>query len=62
TVKKGDIPWSHFYVGLSTLAVVGSVTIYLGLFELVTSNQWMLFMSSLFIISSTAHMRHVRKL
>ncbi|AKB55344.1 DUF7344 domain-containing protein [Methanosarcina barkeri] len=62
TVKKGDIPWSHFYVGLSILAVVGSVTIYLGLFELVTSNQWMLFMSSLFIISSIAHMRHVRKL
>jgi hypothetical protein len=62
TVKKGDIPWSHFYVGLSTLAVVGSVTIYLGLFDWVTSNTWMLFTSSLFMVSSLAHMRHVRKI
>jgi hypothetical protein len=62
TVKKGDIPWSHFYIGLSTLAVVGSVTIYAGLFKWVTSSQWMLFTSSLFMASSIAHMRHVRKL
>ncbi len=62
TVKKGDIPWSHFYIGLSTLAVVGSITIYLDLFKLVTSKQWMLFISSLFMLSSIAHMRHVRKL
>ncbi len=62
TVPKGDIPWSQFYVGLSTLAVVGSVTIYLGLFDWVTSSQWMLFTSSLFMLSSLAHMRHVRKL
>ncbi|WP_318646541.1 hypothetical protein [Methanosarcina sp.] len=62
TVKKGDIPWSHFYIGLSTLAVVGSVTIYLGFLNLVTSNQWMLFTSSLFMVASIVHMRHVRKL
>ncbi len=62
TVKKGDIPWSHFYIGLSILAVVGSVIIYLGLLKLVTSNQWMLFISSLFMAASIAHMCHVRKL
>ncbi|MDW5549312.1 hypothetical protein [Methanosarcina sp.] len=62
TVKKGDIPWSHFYIGLSTLAIVGSVTIYLGLLNLVTSNQWILFISSLFMVASIAHMRQVRKL
>jgi hypothetical protein len=62
TVKKGDIPWSHFYIGLSTLAVVGSVTIYLGLLKLITSNQWMLFISSLFMVASIAHIRQVRKL
>ncbi len=62
TVPKGDIPWSQFYVGLSTLAVVGSVTIYLGLLEWITSDQWMLFISGLFMVSSVAHMRHVRKL
>lgn len=62
TVPKGDIPWSQFYIGLSTLAVVGSVTIYADLFKWVTSSQWMLFISALFMISSIAHMRHVRKL
>ncbi|HII92473.1 MAG TPA: hypothetical protein HA262_09975 [Methanosarcina sp.] len=62
TVKKGDIPWSHFYIGLSILAVVGSATIYLGLLKLVTSNQWMLFISILFMVASIVHMRHVRKL
>ncbi|AKB17784.1 MULTISPECIES: hypothetical protein [unclassified Methanosarcina] len=62
TVKKGDIPWSHFYVGLSVLALVGSVTIYLKLFDWITSSQWMLFISSLFMSSSIVHMRHIRKL
>ncbi|AKB29844.1 hypothetical protein MSSIT_3125 [Methanosarcina siciliae T4/M] len=62
TVKKGDIPWSHFYLGLSTLAVVGSVTIYTGLFEWVTSSQWMLFVSVLFMATSVAHIHNVRKL
>ncbi|KKG93748.1 DUF7344 domain-containing protein [Methanosarcina mazei] len=62
TVPKGDIPWSHFYVGLSALAVVGSVTIYAGLFNWITDSQWMLFISGLFMVSSLAHMRYVRKL
>lgn len=62
TVEKGDIPWSHFYIGLSTLAVVGSVTIHAGFFKWVTSSQWMLFTEVLFLFSSIAHMRHVHKL
>jgi hypothetical protein len=62
TVKKGDIPWSQFYLGLSTLAVVGSLTIFAGLIEWISSLQWMLFTSMIFFASSVAHMRHVRKL
>ncbi len=61
TVKKGDIPWSQFYIGLSALAVVGSVTIYEGLFEWVSSSQWMLVTSGLFMASSIAHVRHIHK-
>lgn len=62
TVPKGDIPWCQFYVGLSTLAFVGSVTISAELFTWVSSEHWMLLTSSLFMVSSLAHMRHVRKL
>lgn len=61
TVEKGDIPWSHFYLGLSILSVVGSVTIYIGLFKWVTSSKWMLFTDMLFFFSSIAHMHYVRK-
>jgi hypothetical protein len=62
TVKKGDIPWSQFYLGLSALAIVGSVTIFTGLIQWVSSLQWMLFTSITFFVSSAAHLRHVRKL
>ncbi|AKB17785.1 MULTISPECIES: hypothetical protein [unclassified Methanosarcina] len=62
TVPKGDIPWSYFYIGLSALAVVGSLTIDLELVKLVSDSQWMLFISGLFMASSLAHMHYVRKL
>jgi hypothetical protein len=62
TVKKGDIPWSHFYFGLSVLAAVGSVTIFSGLIEWISSSQWMLLISLIFLASSIAHLRHFRKL
>jgi hypothetical protein len=62
TVEKGDIPWSQFYIGLSTLAILGSVTIFSGLINWVTSSQWMIFTSGIFFITSLAHLRHVRKL
>jgi hypothetical protein len=28
TVEKGDIPWNQFYIGLSTLAILNSFTIF----------------------------------
>ncbi|MDY0129511.1 MAG: hypothetical protein RBR63_04935 [Methanosarcina vacuolata] len=62
TVKKGDIPWNQFYLGLSTLAVVGSITIFAGLIQWISSLQWMLFTSITFFVSSAVHLRHVHKL
>jgi hypothetical protein len=62
TVKKGDIPWSQFNLGLSTLAVAGSVTIFSGLTNWITSSQWMLFISAIFFTASIAQLRNVRKL
>jgi hypothetical protein len=62
TVKKGDIPWSQFYLGLSTLAVVGSFTIFSGLINWITSSQWMIFTSAIFFTASIAQLRNVRKL
>jgi len=62
TVKKGDIPWSQFYLGLSTLAVVGSLTIFSGLTQWISSFQWMLFTSIIFFVSSATHLHHVRKI
>jgi hypothetical protein len=61
TVKKGDIPWSQFYLGLSTLAVVGSFAILTELVKWITSYQWMLFISIIFLASSLAHMHQVCK-
>ena len=56
TVKKGDIPWSQFYFGLSMLASAGSLVILTELIKWVTSSQWMLFTDTVFIICSLAHM------
>lgn len=55
TVKKGDIPWSQFYLGLSTLTVIGSLAIFTELIKWITSSQWMLFTNAVFIICSLAH-------
>jgi hypothetical protein len=62
TVKKGDIPWSQFYFGLSIFAILGSGIVYSGMIKWVTSPQWMLFISGIFFASSIAHLRLVRKL
>lgn len=59
TVKRGDIPWSQFYLGLSILTSVGSLAIFAGLIKWITSSQWMLLISTIFIVSSLVHMRHV---
>jgi len=61
TVKKGDIPWSQFYLGLSMFAVAGNLTIFTGLIKWITSSQWMLFTSAIFIVSSLAHMHYIQK-
>jgi hypothetical protein len=61
TVKKGDIPWSQFYLGLSTLAFVGSFAILTELVKWITSSQWMFFISIIFLVSSLAHMHQVCK-
>jgi len=60
TVKKGDIPWSQFYLGLSILAGIGSLAIILGLLNWVTIVQWMLFTNVIFITCSSAHMYQVQ--
>jgi hypothetical protein len=61
TVKKGDIPWCQFYLGLSTFAVVGSFAILTELVKWITSSQWMFFISIIFLASSLTHMHQVCK-
>lgn len=60
TVKKGDIPWSQFYFGLSMLAGAGSLAIFTELIKWVTSYQWILFTNTVFIICSFAHVYYSR--
>ena len=55
TVNKGDIPWNQFYLGISTIAIFGSIIIYLGLMNWITSPQWMLLISVVFFASSMVH-------
>jgi hypothetical protein len=47
-VKKDDIHWSYFYVGLSSIILAGSISISFGLFKWVTSFQWVLFFGMIF--------------
>jgi hypothetical protein len=46
TVEKSDILWSRFDIGLSTPDILGSVTIFSGLINWVSSSKWMLFTSA----------------
>ena len=61
TVKKGDIPWSQFYLGLSTLAVIGSFAMLTDVVRWITSSQWMFFISIIFLASSLTHIHQVYK-
>jgi len=61
TVEKGDIPWSHYYVGLSVVALLGSLLVFSGSLELFTSIQWLFFVDLLFLLSSVAHLVHMKK-
>ncbi|WP_269851807.1 DUF7344 domain-containing protein [Methanosarcina horonobensis] len=62
TVKKGDIPWSQFYLGFSVFTILGSVIIHEEVIEWISSSQWMLFISLAFLASSTVHQLHTQKL
>lgn len=62
TVKKGDISWSQFYLGFSILTVFGNVAIYKGLIEWISSFQWVIFVSLIFLSSSVVHQLHSQKL
>lgn len=61
TVTKGDIPWNQFYLGLSLLAIVGTLMICSGLMKWITSSQWMLFTDLAFFFSSILHSHHIHK-
>ena len=61
TVKKGDIPWSQFYLGFSVLTIFGNVAIYEGFIEWISSFQWMIFASMVFLSSSLVNHVHVRR-
>lgn len=61
TVKKGNISWSQFFFGLSTIALAGSITIYTGLIKWVTSFQWTLFICVLLLFSSIVFARYFHK-
>lgn len=62
TVEKGNIPWSHYYVGLSIVALFGSLPVFLGFFDWFSSIQWLFFVDMLFLISSVAHLTHMEKI
>lgn len=62
TVKDGDIPWSHFYLGLSILAFISSLIIFIGVINWISSYKWMFFTNGLFMVASIAYRRHSRKL
>jgi len=61
TVKKGDIPWSQFYFGLSMLSLLGSIIIFSGIIKWISSSHWMLLTSATFLTASVSHVFHLRK-
>jgi len=61
TVEKGNIPWSQYYMGLSLFAVLGSAAVVTGIITWLSSVQWMLFISVVFLASSIAHVKHMDK-
>jgi hypothetical protein len=59
--KKGDIPWSTFFLGLGTVFLAGSILIYTRLIKFVTSFQWVFLMLVVFLIFSLVHHRNIKK-
>jgi len=62
TVKKGDITWSQYYLGMSILALFGDLIISEGLIDWFSTSQWFIFISLVFLGSSIVNLLHVRKL
>ncbi|MDO9517733.1 MAG: hypothetical protein Q7J10_06740 [Methanosarcinaceae archaeon] len=61
TVEEGNIPWSHYYMGLSLFAILGSGAVSFELITWLTGMQWALFISFVFLASSIMHVRHMDK-
>jgi len=64
TVKKGDIPWSHFYLGFSIVAVMGTISIAFNFVKWIYSIYWLVFTNVIFLGASIVHvnrMKHYKK-
>lgn len=62
TVKKGDIPWSHFYMGLGIFALAGNAAVEINAINWISGSQWAFFVGILLLLSSIAHVTHTVKL
>ena len=62
TVKKGDITWSQYYLGMSILTLFGSIIISEGLIDWMSSSIWIISISLVFLGSSIINLLHVKKL
>lgn len=60
SVKKGDLPWSHFYLGVSILSIVGTFTIAFNNVAWIYAISWMIFISAVFLISSVVHVNRMK--
>ncbi|WP_321418870.1 winged helix-turn-helix domain-containing protein [uncultured Methanomethylovorans sp.] len=59
-VKKGDIPWSHFYLGFSTISIVGTFFISFNFPKSVYSIYWMVFTNVIFLVTSIFHVNKMK--
>ena len=59
TVKKGDISWGQYYMGLSIFFLVGSMGIVAGIITWISTAQWMIFINIVFVVSAAAHVRQM---
>jgi hypothetical protein len=62
TVKKGNIPWSQFYLGLSIFTSISNLVIFIGVINWISINTWMFFTNGLFIVASLAYRHYIHKL
>jgi predicted transcriptional regulator len=63
TVTKGDIPWSHFYLGFSIVSAVGTFFIVSNV-KWTSGTYWMVFINVVFLVVSTVHvsrMKHYKR-